>query len=101
MKRLAEDTQLYQIIHIDGDTLRFEARTAVGELYDAFCLKKRVGQINSLEELPPETAERLRNKGDASPKEPAGETLNQTGSSEGNRSSTKQAATPNSPLKQP
>jgi acid phosphatase type 7 len=60
MKRVAEDTQLYQIIHIDGDELRFEARTAIGELYDAFTLKKRDGQINELVEQAPETPERRR-----------------------------------------
>ena len=41
MQRSAEDTQLYQIITIDGDRLRYEARTAVGDLYDAFELQKR------------------------------------------------------------
>jgi 3',5'-cyclic AMP phosphodiesterase CpdA len=60
MKRLAEDTQLYQIIHIDGDQLRFEARTAIGELYDAFELRKRPGQINQLVEIKPEVPEHLR-----------------------------------------
>ncbi len=60
MKRLAEDTQLYQIITVDGDCLKFEAKTATGELYDAFNLKKRTGQINSLEEVPPATEQRLR-----------------------------------------
>ncbi len=54
--RTAEDTQLYQIIEVDGDELRFEARTATGRLYDAFTLKKRgYGQPNELREmLPPQ-----------------------------------------------
>jgi 3',5'-cyclic AMP phosphodiesterase CpdA len=60
MKRLAEDTQLYQVINIDGDRLRFEARTAVGELYDAFELVKSPGQRNELIEITPEVAENLR-----------------------------------------
>jgi len=60
MKRLAEDTQLYQIVHIDGNTLRFEARTAVGDLYDAFELHKQPGEINKLVEIEPEVPERLR-----------------------------------------
>jgi acid phosphatase type 7 len=60
MKRVAEDTQLYQVIHIDGGTLRFEARTAIGELYDAFELRKRSGQINELVEIDPELPQRLR-----------------------------------------
>ena len=46
--RAAENTQLYQIISIDGDTLRYEARTAVGELYDAFELARREGLPNRL-----------------------------------------------------
>ncbi len=60
MTRAGEDTQLYQIIHIDGDTLRYEARTAIGELYDAFLLKKRDNAINEMIELEPEVPERLR-----------------------------------------
>ncbi len=38
--RAAENTQLFQLIHIDGDTLRYEAYTATGDLYDAFDLIK-------------------------------------------------------------
>ena len=60
MKRQAENTQLYQIIHVDGDELRYEARTAIGELYDAFTLKKREGQINQLIEQIPPTPERVK-----------------------------------------
>lgn len=54
-KRVAEDTQLYQIIEIDGDELSYKAYTATGMLYDAFTLEKRDGQANLLHEvLPPE-----------------------------------------------
>lgn len=60
MKRVAEDTQLYQLIHIDGSTLRFEARTATGELYDAFTLKKRPGQTNEFLDQAPSTPETRR-----------------------------------------
>lgn len=60
MKRLAEDTQLYQVIHIDGTTLKFEARTATGQLYDAFRLEKVDGERNRLIELDVEIPERLR-----------------------------------------
>ncbi len=60
MKRSAEDTQLYQIIHIDGASLRYEARTAVGEVYDAFTLQKQAGKINTLVEQTPATPERRR-----------------------------------------
>jgi 3',5'-cyclic AMP phosphodiesterase CpdA len=60
MRRAAEDTQLYQIISIDGQTLKYEARTATGELYDAFRLHKRAGQINELVDEIPDTPERRR-----------------------------------------
>ena len=66
MARAAEDTQLYQIIHVDGDELRYEARTAVGKLYDAFTLKKRDGQANELiEQIPdiPENRKELKAAG--------------------------------------
>jgi Purple acid Phosphatase, N-terminal domain/Calcineurin-like phosphoesterase len=61
MQRAASDTQLYQIIHVGSDELRYEARTAIGELYDAFTLKKREGMTNELIEQVPDTPERLRN----------------------------------------
>lgn len=60
MKRVAEDTQLYQIISIDGDKLRFEARTAVGDLYDAFELQKQAGEVNKLVEIDPEVPQHVR-----------------------------------------
>lgn len=60
MRRLAEDTQLYQIIHIDGRRLKFEARTAIGELYDSFELVKQPGEVNKLIELGAEVPENLR-----------------------------------------
>ena len=60
MRRKGEDTQLYQILHIDGDRLTYEARTAVGDLYDAFDLVKQAGQPNELIERRPELGERLR-----------------------------------------
>jgi 3',5'-cyclic AMP phosphodiesterase CpdA len=59
MKRAAEQTQLYQIVHIDGRTLKYEAHTATGELYDAFTLKKRPGMANELIEQIPDTPERI------------------------------------------
>jgi hypothetical protein len=60
MSRHAEDTQLYQIIHVNGDQLHYEAFTAVGELYDAFTLQKQSGAPNTLTEQVPNTPERLR-----------------------------------------
>lgn len=40
LDRAAENTQLFQTISIDGDTLQYRAYTAIGELYDAFDLIK-------------------------------------------------------------
>jgi hypothetical protein len=57
--RAAENTQLYQIIHVDGGELRYEARTAIGALYDAFTLRKREGELNELIEQFPDTPERI------------------------------------------
>ena len=52
----AEDTQLFQIITVDGAELRYEVRTATNRLYDAFTLRKREGRANELlETLPVET----------------------------------------------
>ena len=58
LARKAENTQLFQIIRIDGDRLEFEAFTADGQLYDAFALRKAAdGQRLLVEDprpLPPE-----------------------------------------------
>jgi hypothetical protein len=40
MTRTAQNTQLYQIINVEGDLLTYKAYTAVGEVYDAFTLRK-------------------------------------------------------------
>ncbi|MEM6470558.1 MAG: metallophosphoesterase family protein [Planctomycetota bacterium] len=66
MRRVAEDTQLYQIITVDGDELRYDARTATGRPYDGFTLRKRAGTSNELIERVPDTDERVRKtRGDA------------------------------------
>lgn len=44
--RAAENTQLFQLINIDGNHLSFEAYTVTGELYDAFDLIKEKGHPN-------------------------------------------------------
>ena len=57
MRKTGESLQLYQIITIDGDELRYEARTATSRLYDAFTLRKRPGRVNELiERRPHDTA---------------------------------------------
>lgn len=48
MRVTAEDTQMYQIIRIEGDTLRFEAKTAKGRSYDFFELRKRADGTKQL-----------------------------------------------------
>jgi 3',5'-cyclic AMP phosphodiesterase CpdA len=59
MQRAGQGIQLYQIIHVDGDRMRYEARTATGELYDAFTLVKRPSGKNELIEQVPDTPESL------------------------------------------
>lgn len=48
MEVMAANTQLYQLITIDGGTLSYKAYTATGELYDAFDLIKRNGKPNKV-----------------------------------------------------
>lgn len=50
MTRLGEDTQLYQLVHVEEDRIRYEARTATGRLYDAFELVKDEDGRNRLVE---------------------------------------------------
>lgn len=59
MKRSASNTQLFQLISIEGDELLYEAYTATGKLYDAFSLQKRDGAPNQLVNHIPDT---LKNK---------------------------------------
>ncbi|NDV61246.1 metallophosphoesterase family protein [Puniceicoccales bacterium CK1056] len=55
MVRSIQDTQLYQVIRIEGDTLIYEARSADNQLFDSFKLHKRDGAPNLLEERLPST----------------------------------------------
>ena len=49
--RGAENTQLFQVINVNGDTLSYEAYTATGELYDAFdIIKNGDGKPNTFVE---------------------------------------------------
>jgi len=59
MTRRAGNTQLYQVINIDQDTLRFEAFTATSQLYDAFDLVKNSDGKNKLVDKAPTIPERL------------------------------------------
>ena len=49
MRRIAEDTQLYQVIEIAGNELVYRAYMATGELYDAFNLTKQENGVNKLQ----------------------------------------------------
>ena len=53
MERAAENTQLFQVIAIDGDTLDYQAYTVTGELYDAFKLVKTEGPNMFIAQDPP------------------------------------------------
>lgn len=59
MQRKARNTQLFQIITINGNTLSYQAFTAHGELYDAFDLKKSPKNKNEMVNRIPAVAERL------------------------------------------
>ena len=59
LENAASNTQLYQIIEVDGDVLSFKAYTTTGELYDAFELVKSSQGINQFIDLSPENEPRL------------------------------------------
>ena len=48
MKSTAEQTQLYQLITIDDNTLKYEGRNALNEVHDRFTLNKRNDGSNEL-----------------------------------------------------
>jgi hypothetical protein len=56
--RTAEQTQFFQVISVDGDNLKYEARTATGQLYDAFELHKQEDRTNRLVNQIPDVPER-------------------------------------------
>mgnify|MGYP001382734107 FL=1 len=60
IERGASNTQLYQIIHVSEKSLKYEAFTATGELYDAFTLKKKSSGANKFkDQAPASVPERL------------------------------------------
>ncbi|HRP57742.1 metallophosphoesterase family protein [Agriterribacter sp.] len=50
----ASYTQLFQLITVEGNTLRYKSYTAAGELHDAFDLIKQKGKPNKLVEHKPD-----------------------------------------------
>lgn len=58
MERVASNTQLYQIVKVDGRRLTFEAYKVTGELYDSFQLiKKRSGAKDFIDLTPSAVSE--------------------------------------------
>lgn len=58
MDRRASNTQLFQLITLEGNQLTYKAFDAAGELYDAFELKKGKNGINALTNKIPAVPER-------------------------------------------
>jgi 3',5'-cyclic AMP phosphodiesterase CpdA len=56
--RYAENTQLYQIVRVSHDQLRYESWTVTGKLYDAFELRKDALGAAQLNDLPVAVATR-------------------------------------------
>lgn len=54
LSRIASNTQLYQLVHLDGSKLRYEAYTVTGQLYDAFELHKQADGHNQFVDKAPE-----------------------------------------------
>lgn len=59
MDRLAEDTQLFQIINFTADRIVYEARTATGELYDAFDIERLADRTKRVIDRRPDSPTRL------------------------------------------
>jgi len=59
MDRLAEDTQLFQVIDFQSDRIVYEARTATGVLYDAFDIERLADGSKRVLDRRPDTPTRL------------------------------------------
>jgi acid phosphatase type 7 len=59
MDRRAQNTQLFQLITLEGNDLLYRAFTAAGELYDSFSLEKGRDGMNTLTNKIPDVAEKL------------------------------------------
>ena len=60
LNRTAENTQLFQVISIDGGKLQYQAFTATGQLYDAFDLIKQKNGSNKFVDKASKMAEERR-----------------------------------------
>lgn len=41
LQRIGEDMQLYQVIHLEADRLRYQSKTVAGRVYDAFEIRRQ------------------------------------------------------------
>lgn len=57
VSRVASGVQLFQVVHVSPEEIRYEARLATGELYDAFTLAKAADGRSTLQEEIPARAE--------------------------------------------
>jgi hypothetical protein len=53
MQKVAEDTQLYQVLDFGSDVLRYQSWTASGKLYDSFELQRLPDGRKRLQESDP------------------------------------------------
>ena len=53
LDRKAENTQLYQVVSVAGDTLRYRSYTVMGTLYDSFDLVRGAGPNRFIEHMQP------------------------------------------------
>ncbi|MBK7870277.1 MAG: metallophosphoesterase family protein [Saprospiraceae bacterium] len=61
--RAAMETQLYQLIHINNDSLTYEAFTTIGELYDKFqIIKNEAGDKKFIDMTPENVPELISDK---------------------------------------
>ncbi len=62
VSRIAYGRQLFQVVKVDGDKLRYEARLASGEIYDAFTIEKDANGKNTLIEQIPDDVPEVRSE---------------------------------------
>lgn len=59
MDRLAEDTQLFQVIEFTPDKIIYQARTVTGQLYDAFDIERQADGSKRVIDKRPDSPQRL------------------------------------------
>jgi hypothetical protein len=50
VKKILTDTQLYQVVSVQGSKLRYQAKTATGRLHDAFTISKKADGAKTITE---------------------------------------------------